>query len=254
MRQRASSVRHLSTSLTALAALLGGASCVAPQTAVRPALGTSGDARIIDAAVSRQGEEAPKYFAARGFFVGAMGVATTLSDSDFDGQSGLMDPQSGLTIVLPELDPGIGWGVTVGYRGKRNSVQFSYAVSEHDDEFLGGSFEDEFKNYSLDFKHYWNVDGALQPFVLLGVSVPRLIVENGGALGASTGDAAVQGLGANLGGGAALYLTPHLALFGEAYYRWAEFDRASSLGVHRDIKGHLDASGFGLRGGISYTF
>ena len=254
MRHRASSARPLSYSLMALAAVLACASCAAPQASVRPALSPLGESRALEAALPWRDEAAPKFYAERGFFVGAMGVATTLSNSDFDGQSGLIDPQTGLTLVLPELDPGIGWGVTIGYRGKRNSVQFSYAVSEHDDDFQGTSFEDEFKNYSLDFKHYWNVEGSLQPFVLLGVSVPRVIVENGGNLGASTGDAAIQGLGANLGGGAALYLTPHLALFGEAYYRWAEFDRASSLGVHRDIKGHLDASGFGLRGGLTYTF
>ncbi len=254
MRHRASFARSLSASLLAAAAVLTGASCVAPQNAARPALSPLGDSRPIEATLPLRDEPAPKYYAERGFFVGAMGVATTLSNSDFDGNSGLIDPVSGLTIVLPELDPGVGWGLTIGYRGKRNSVQFTYAVSDHDDDFQGTSFEDEFKNYSLDFKHYWNVDGSLQPFVLLGISVPRVIIENGGTLGATSGDAAIQGLGANLGGGAALYLTPHLALFGEAYYRWAEFDRASSLGVHRDIKGHLDASGLGLRAGLTYTF
>ncbi len=254
MRHHASPARLLPTSLFALAALLVGASCATPQSAARVALSPRGDASLLEAAAPRRDDDSANFYAARGFYLGAMGVATTLSDSDFDGQSGVIDPQSGVSIVLPKLDPGLGWGVTVGYRGERNSVQFTYAVSKHDDDFQGVSMEDEFRNYSLDFKHYWNVEGSLQPFLLLGVSVPRLIVENGAALGGSSGDAAIQGLGANIGGGAALYLTPHLALFGEAFYRWADFDRASALGVHRDIRGNLDASGFGLRGGLSYTF
>lgn len=215
---------------------------------------TDWHAAALPASAPRRDSDEPKSFAARGFFVGGMGVAATMSNSDLDGQSGLIEPNSGLAIVLPELDPGIGWGAALGFRGKRISVQFSYTTSTHDDDFLGTSLEDDFRTYNLDFKHHWNIDGALQPYLLLGVTVPRLTISDGANLGGNIGDATLQGLGANLGGGATLYITPHLALFGEALYRVAEFDRVSALDMHPNIKGHLDASGFAVRGGLTYTF
>lgn len=256
MRISAPSVRSALCCSIALATLMlaGLSSCAATAPSPQPHFDAWNSAAPVPASARRASEDEPSYYAKRGFFVGALGIATTLSNSDLDGQSGIVEPTSGVAIVLPELDPGIGWGAVLGYRGKRISVQFTYTLSKHDDEFLGTSLEDDFKTYSLDFKHHWNVDGALQPYLLAGVTVPRVIIEDGANLGGSVGVAKLQGLGANLGGGAALYITPHLALFGEAFYRWAEFDRASALGVHADIRGNLDASGFGLRGGLTYTF
>lgn len=205
--------------------------------------------------VSRTSDDAPPaYFAKRGFYVGALAAATTLSDSDFDGQSGLIDPVNNNQFALAQLDPGLGWGAALGYRGRENSVQFSYNTTDHDDEFGNSSLESSISTYSLDFKHHWNVDGALQPFVLVGVSVPRIRITDGVSNGGNSGDAVYQGLGANFGGGAALYLTPAIALFGEGYYRWAYIEDARGLGTRRDIDQRLDGSGLGLRAGISFTF
>lgn len=205
--------------------------------------------------VSRAPEDAPPaYFAKRGFYLGALAAATTLSDSDFDGQGGLIDPVNNNQFILAQLDPGIGWGAAVGYRGRENSVQFSYTTTEHDDEFGSSSLESSISTYSLDFKHHWNVDSALQPFLLIGVSVPRIRITDGVSNGGSVDDAVYQGLGANLGGGAALYLTPAIALFGEGYYRWASIEDVRGLGTRRDIDHRLDGSGLGLRAGISFTF
>lgn len=203
---------------------------------------------------AEEDEDDLQTFAKRGFFLGAAAVATTLENDDFDGQSGLVDPLNGNQFILPELDPGLGWGFAVGYRGKENSVQFTYTTSEHDDDFLGTSLEDEIQTYSLDFKHYFNVENSLQPYVLIGVTVPRIRIEQGAGNGGAVSDAVYQGLGANLGGGAALYLTPQLALFGEAFYRWAYIEDVRGLGTTRDIESRLDGSGFGARGGISFTF
>jgi len=114
--------------------------------------------------VSRTADDAPPaHFAKRGFYLGALAAATTLSDSDFDGQSGLIDPVNSNQFSLAKLDPGFGWGAAVGYRGRENSVQFSYNTTDHDDEFANSSLESSMSTYSLDFKHHWNVDSALQP-------------------------------------------------------------------------------------------
>lgn len=249
-----SSAALRSRHVLAVVTVAGISSCASTASAPRLPSSAWADARPIPASARREYDDEPSYFAKRGFFVGGMGVATTLSDRDFDGQSGLVEPNSGAMLVLPELDPATGWGATIGYRSKRISVQYTYTESKHDDDFLGTSLEDDLQTYSLDFKHYWNVEGSLQPYLLLGITVPRVTVKDGANLGGNVGDAKFQGLGGNLGGGATLYITPHLALFGEAFYRWADFDRASALGVHADIQGHLDASGIGVRGGLTYTF
>ncbi len=231
---------------------LGAASCSAPRQA--PDWLTQASATPASY-VSRTSDDAPPtYFAKRGFYLGALAAAATLSDSDFDGQSGLIDPVNNNQFILAKLDPGFGWGAAVGYRGRENSVQFSYNTTDHDDEFGNNSLESSMSTYSLDFKHHWNVDGSLQPFMLIGVSVPRIRITDGVSNGGNVGDAVYQGLGANFGGGAALYLTPAIALFGEGYYRWAYIEDARGLGTRRDIDQRLDGSGLGLRAGISFTF
>ncbi len=238
---------------TAALCMLGASSC-ASSGASRATTPVPWDsAAPVPAAFTPPGDADSEPYAKKGFFIGGLGTVQTLNDADFDGQSILVEP-TGVALALPEVDPGLGWGLTIGYRGVRNSLQYTYTASTHDDDFLGTSQEDDFKTYSLDFKHYWNIEQRLQPYVMLGVSVPRLIVKDGANNGVVSGDAVFQGIGANLGGGAALYLAPRLALFGEAFYRWTEMDRARGLGVNRDIMGHLDGSGFGVRGGLSYTF
>jgi len=240
-------------SLVAAVFSLGASSCSATGRAPTAANASFASARALPASFKKQDDDGPKLFAKEGFFVGVAGVATTLSSSDFDGQSGLVDPLTPTQWILPELDPGYGWGFVIGYRGESNSVQYTYNSTTYDDDFMGTSLEDDIKTYSLEFKHYWNVENAFQPYALIGVSVPRIRIEQGVSNGAAIGDGTFQGLGANLGGGAALYITPQLSLFGEAYYRWADIEDARGLGVRRDIDHRLDGSGIGLRGGLSFT-
>jgi opacity protein-like surface antigen len=194
--------------------------------------------------------------AKRGAFISVMGAYTTLENDDFDGESGLVAPPNGEVFFLPELDSGTGYGASIGYRGVENSIQFTFTRTTHDDDFLGTSMEDEIDTYSLDAKHYWRVHSRLQPYVLVGITVPRFLIEDGAADPTLTNvtDAKYQGLGTNLGGGAAFYVTPSLSLHAELYYRWAFMNDVDGAGVSRTIKGDLDGSGFGARAGISYTF
>jgi hypothetical protein len=245
---------HATASLAfAALSLFGASSCASSRGSDSRLLASfDGDDSLAGESLRKDEPEREPY-AKRGFFVGGLGTVATLNDRDFDGQTILTEP-TGVMLALPEVDPGLGWGLTVGYRGESNSIQYTYTASTHDDEFLGTSEEDDFKTYNLDFKHYWNVERRFQPYVLLGVCVPRLIIKDGASNGVVSGDAVFQGIGANIGGGASLYLAPRLALFGELFYRWTEMDRARGLGVNRDIMGHLDGSGVGLRGGLTYTF
>ena len=228
--------------------------CAAPRAARGPLSGPVERVSLAEASYAQVADEGPRHFARRGFFVAGAGVATELADDDFDGRSSFVHVPSGTQLILPELDRGTGWGLAIGYRGYSNSIQYTYAATTHDDDFMGTSLEDEIKTYSLDFKHHWNVDGALQPYLLIGVTVPRIRIDQGASNGAQVGVATYQGLGANLGAGAALYLTPRLALFGEAFYRWAEIEDARGLGVRADLDHRIDGSGLTARAGLSFTF
>lgn len=218
------------------------AGCAAPRTAVQ-----DGDSSA---------QEARGFRARDGFFLAGLGAMATLEDSDFDGQSaGTFSPGTE-TTVLPELDSGSGWGIAIGWRGVANSFQYTYTTTEHESTSFATSGDDLLKTYSLDFKHHFNIDGRMQPFVLVGVTVPRLIVEGGTFDAGLTqiGNAKYQGLGANLGLGGALYLTDRIALVGEGFYRWAYFDEATGVNDDGHITGGINASGFSARLGLSFTF
>jgi opacity protein-like surface antigen len=210
------------------------------------------------AATSNRSATAAGSAAREGWFVSALGVATTLEDDDFDGQSAVRFVGGSEATIMPEEEAGTGFGAAIGWRGERNSVQFTYTSTEHESESLITSGDDELRTYSLDCKHHFLVEHGFQPFVLVGITVPRLIVDGGtfdqATLTTQLGDAKYQGLGLNLGLGAAWYITDRIALVGEGFYRWAYFDQATGVEDDGDIRGQLDASGLAVRAGLSFTF
>jgi opacity protein-like surface antigen len=238
-----------------LATSLGLTACTAPGSGAQRRLWE--DADPIAARYAKAVPASAGFRAKEGYFVGGMAAAATMEDDDLDGTTALVSPSGNEAAVAPDLGGGYGWGISIGYRGETDSLQYTYNVTEHDSESTLTSGDDLLKCYSLDFKHHFNVDGRFQPFLMLGVTVPRLTVEDGsidtGTL-TSNGNAKFQGLGLNAGGGAALYVSSRIALFGEAFYRWAYFNEVDTKNEDGNIRGDIDASGFGARAGVLVTF
>jgi hypothetical protein len=210
------------------------------------------DAVPLPAAVARE-TPVSGFAAKQGFFVSGLGAYSMIQDGDFDGETILGLP-TGETAFMPELESGSGFGGSIGWRGVANSAQLTFTRTEHDED-PDRDVEDQLDCFSLDFKHYWRIDSRFQPHVLFGITVPRLLVEDGAMDAAlNVDDGRYQGLGLNLGTGAHLYLTSRIALILDVYYRWAYVDEFSGAGVTREIQGDQDISGFAARGGLSFTF
>lgn len=184
--------------------------------------------------------------------------ATTIEAGDFDGSTILSAPNLNDLLFVPELDYGIGFGGGIGYRIDQFAFEFTYMRIEHDADFGGSPLGNAVANtFSVDFKYFLMTDQPLQPFVLVGLTVPWLKVENGSfdPTIPRTGDASYLGVGANLGGGVAFYFTPTIALTGHAGYRVMFFTEAKGVSDdRRSIQGNLDGSGFFAAAGITITF
>lgn len=179
-------------------------------------------------------------------------------DGDFDGSVTLAGAGVPDTFSVPDLDESYAYGGGMGIRWGDAAFEVTYQRSEHDATFGGAPLGDAILNtINFDLKYYFMTDQPLQPFVLVGVNVPWMDVDNGSfnIASALTGDASYIGFGANFGGGAAFYLTPKLAVTGSAGYRLMYFDSVKGIGdVRADINGNLEAHGFFVRGGVTLTF
>jgi opacity protein-like surface antigen len=187
---------------------------------------------------------------------------TVVGDFDNVAIGSLTDSTPDL-IALPEMDPGAGFAVGLGYRfTKELAFELSYEWMEHDTDatwFTGVPVGDAtIQSFSANVKYFFLSDGPIQPLVLVGVYVPWLDIDNGSLRESDlvAGDASLWGIGANIGGGMNLYLTPKVALTAEVGYRIVFYTRAEGIS---DVEGrpepdNIDGSGFFARAGVAITF
>jgi opacity protein-like surface antigen len=206
---------------------------------------------------SKPAEEA--FQAKQGIYIGAALVGASLN-GDFDGDSVLVSPD--FAVLLPEADPGLGGQFSVGYRFEANAIELAVMFSSLDGVFhfpapIGDASGDlDLLTVAFDWKHYFRTDERLQPFFLLGLNFEQVTVVDGGlSSGGAVGDGTLDGIGADLGGGASYYFTPQLSLNLQGVYRldWmitAEGPDGDSETIDSDLSG----SGWTLGLGVSFTF
>ncbi|HKB17046.1 MAG TPA: outer membrane beta-barrel protein [Planctomycetota bacterium] len=192
-------------------------------------------------------------WAKEGFYVGGSFMFQEIG-GDFDGDTVLFETDGDDEILVPEIDPGLGFGLVAGWRTQRVAFEMSYRATFHDTEFgsqdLGHAVLHAF---DLDVKPYFLTDEPVQPFLLFGMSLPILVLEdarseNGGIT--FDEDATLTGMGFNLGGGFSVFATDRLAVHLTGGYRLAWFFDAEGEEIDNEIEGH----GFFASAGITFTF
>ncbi len=185
-------------------------------------------------------------------------------EGDFDNVAiGSLTDSTPDLIALPEMDPGVGFAIGLGYRFSKDlAFEISYEFMEHNTDatwFTGAPVGDAtIQSFSANAKYYFLSDGPIQPLVLVGVYVPWLDIDNGSLRESdfAVGDASLWGIGANIGGGLNFYLTPKVALTAEMGWRFVFYTRAEGIS---DVEGrpepdNIDGSGFFARAGVAITF
>lgn len=197
--------------------------------------------------------EEKKYYAKKGFYVGVTVPYNTIG-GDFDGETALIAP--GEVILVPKVESNYGWGILIGGRGPSSAIELSYLRSTHDVTWLGAKGEADYNMVNLDFKGFFLADKPTQPYLLLGLCFPWLVVKDASAdVYGDVGDATFKGIGLNLGGGLAYYLHPKVSISGGVIYRWISYGSAEGVsGTDRDMEDRLGGSGLNFNVMTTFTF
>lgn len=199
---------------------------------------------------ARAGE--PGFEIEKGVFIGASWVHNSIG-GDFNDTRYYYDDQ-GINYSVPNVDDGMGFGLTLGYRLERFAVELTYQRVGHDtySTFAGIGDEDSYYNVvDLNVKVDVLARGRVRPFVLAGIGAPWYDLENARTTdGIEFSDETFVGFSLNAGGGLAVYITPRWFINATAMYRWQEFKQVDNLELSVDTR----ADGVNLSVGLAYTF
>jgi hypothetical protein len=169
--------------------------------------------------------------AKEGFYVGVSGQpGFTLDGLNFDGVSYYQKIDGEEIIILPRLDKKNMLRGIVGYRAKRGSFEVSYDQTNHTGTFAGvPGVESTFHSVNFDERIYLLTRQRIQPYALLGGSIPWMIVKDGGFLDPEVGDATFRGFGVNTEVGVTVFPTSRFGISAGYRYRGIWFDTAHGV-------------------------
>lgn len=172
---------------------------------------------------------------------------------DFDGQTFFTGPND--IVLVPKVDSDFGLGLSVGFRSANAAFELNYVKSSHEATFAGFAGDVEYQQIGFDVRILHRRQQT-QPYFLLGLFFPELIVKDGSATtGGSIGDASYRGIGADLGGGLLYHLHPRFALDFGVLYRLALFGSAKgAAGSRETLEEDLLGGGMGVTIGGTVTF
>jgi len=150
-----------------------------------------------------------EFYARTGLLLGVRAHGALLG-GDFDGDTTLTGPD---TIFLSETDPGTGYELVIGGLSEGSSVEVSYTRIHYDGEFAGAPGDVSYRAFEIRGVNYWRANSAVQPLGFIGLLFPLADIEDGSREGGNVGTAKLRrGIGFELGGGLACWLTRRLAL------------------------------------------
>jgi hypothetical protein len=175
-------------------------------------------------------QEAPG-FAKEGTFVAVSGLpGFTLDGLTFDGSTYYKKVDGEEILILPRLDRKNMVRGIVGFRSSRGSFEVSYDQTKHVGTFLGvPGWETTFHSINGDERIFLVTRKRIQPYVLLGGSIPWITIKNGSFLDPDLGDASFRGFGINTEAGATVFATPRFGISAGYRYRAMWFDSASGV-------------------------
>jgi len=171
------------------------------------------------------------------FYFGLTIPYTTIG-GDFDGQYALVSGSE--TIIIPEIDNAVGFGITAGITGRvspfwQYSLEIAYQRTTHEYTFLSASDDATLSNWDFNMK------------------VPIINVNNGSYDGIGYYDANYRGVGINLGAGMDLYVSPRIFLNFNAMYRIQQISSVKGFDDRLEISGGMDSNGMNISAGIMYA-
>ncbi len=188
------------------------------------------------------------------FYFGLTIPYTTIG-GDFDGQYALVSGSE--TIIIPEIDNAVGFGITAGITGRvspfwQYSLEIAYQRTTHEYTFLSASDDATLSNWDFNMKGIYALEN-IQPYLLLGLAVPIINVNNGSYDGIGYYDANYRGVGINLGAGMDLYVSPRIFLNFNAMYRIQQISSVKGFDDRLEISGGMDSNGMNISAGIMYA-
>lgn len=190
--------------------------------------------------------------AREGFIVGLDFSYDTIA-GDFDGDSAVIANDGSEVLAIPDSDSGFGVGLRLGFE-VNDQVTFEGGLSRsrHDSEFIGADFDVSRYVFDVSFKYNFLTEQTVQPYLIGGLGVYVLIVEDGAAkiVGMTTkrDDATYYGNGLHFGGGMEAHLGDQTSGRLQILYRLVRYDTIEGV----DLDGSLDTS---IKGdGVSLAF
>jgi hypothetical protein len=168
--------------------------------------------------------------ASNGFYVGASSVPNfTFNGDTFDGSSYYRKIGGDEVLILPRLEKRSTFRAVAGYRVTRGSFEVSYERTKHVGTFVGIPVDATFQAINFDERIYVLTGKRIQPYGLLGFSLPTLTVREGSFLDDRVGDGTFRGQGVNIEPGVAVFLHPHVGFSAGYRYRVMWFDTAEGV-------------------------
>jgi len=185
-----------------------------------------------------------------GFYLGAMFVYNNMT-GDFDDSTYYVTYSD--LYDVPDVDSGSGFGAVMGWRRDRGSIEIGYQRTSHD---TSSSFTDmaesdaSYNVIDMNLKVDVFAKSRVRPYILLGVGIPWLTIEDGSTDGDSYDDETFVGICLDAGAGVSYYFRPQWAVTGGLIYRWNWFTSVDST----SLDDNLSESTLGFTVGVAYTF
>jgi hypothetical protein len=169
-------------------------------------------------------------FAKTGIYVGASGVPDfTLDGLTFDGASYYRQIDGDEIMILPRLARKTSVRGFAGFRSSRGAFEVGYEQTTHPGTFLDSTGEAIFRSLNFDERIFLLTRGRIQPYGLLGLSLPWLTVKDGSVLHEDVADASFRGFGVNSEAGVTVYMQPRVGFSVGYRYRSMWFDSARGV-------------------------
>ncbi len=168
-----------------------------------------------------------------GLYVGVSATpGFTLDGLTFDGTTVYKKENGEEIVILPRLGRKTMLRGIVGIRSTRGSFEVGYDQTKHVGTFLGvPGVEATFRSVNFDERIFLVTRKRIQPYVLLGGSIPWLTVTDGSYLDPDLGDATFKGYGVNTEAGVTVFVTPRVGI--SAGYRYRSMWLSTASGVAR---------------------
>jgi hypothetical protein len=170
-------------------------------------------------------------FAKQGMYVGVSALpGFTLDGVTFDGSTYYQKIGGEEILILPRLDRKNMLRAIAGFRSKRGSFEVSYDQTKHAGTFLGvPGQEATFHSINGDERIFFLTGHRIQPYGLLGGSIPWVTIKDGSFLDPDLGDGSFRGFGINTEAGVTVFALPRFGISVGYRYRAMWFDSASGV-------------------------